>query len=89
MEERLTSKEIETSPEELCLQRAEAEFEKVCVAPLKKIDRNLASVKVSGRLFRFPSVLICVFDINLPFSGFTVPFNFIGFDSSHTTYCAE
>jgi len=60
MEERLTPKELETSPEELCLKRAEAEFEKVCVAPLKKIDRNLASVKVSGGLFCFTSVLISV-----------------------------
>jgi len=58
MEERLTPKEHETSPEELCLKRAEAEFEKVCVAPLKTIDRNLAFVKVSGRLFRVTSVLI-------------------------------
>jgi len=60
MEERLTPKELETCPEELCLKRAKAEFEKVCVAPLKQIDRNIASVKVSGGLFCFTSVLISV-----------------------------
>lgn len=89
MEERLTSRELEASPEELCLQRAEAEFENVCVAPLKKINRNLSSVKVSGGLSCFLSVLSSLLIFTFPFSGFTVSFNFIGFDPSHAKYRTE
>ncbi|KDR79395.1 hypothetical protein GALMADRAFT_137237 [Galerina marginata CBS 339.88] len=50
MEEHLTDEELEESNEDidrLCLQRADDEFQKLCVAPLEKIDQTLSYAKIS------------------------------------------
>jgi len=69
MEERLTSEELK-NPEvldNLCLQKAEAEFKHVCVDPLKKINPKIPYAKVSGEIFRFRGILISFIAYTFPF----------------------
>lgn len=61
MEENLTEEEMDMSDEdinELCLGRADAEFENLCVGPLKKINGSLRYAKISGLLTRIPSAFV-------------------------------
>ena len=51
MEENLSDGELEMSDDEisqLCLQKANAEFEKLCLEPLRKVDSKLIYSKTSG-----------------------------------------
>ena len=51
MEEELTDEELEENQDKidsLCRERANTEFEKLCIGPLKKVDRDLPSTETSG-----------------------------------------
>ena len=51
MEEYLSDGELDMSDDEigrLCLQKANAEFEKLCLEPLRKVDSKLIYAKTSG-----------------------------------------
>ena len=51
MEEDLSDEELDLSDDEigqLCLQRANAEFEELCLEPLRKVAPNLIYAKTSG-----------------------------------------
>ena len=51
MEEELTDEELEETKDKidsLCRERANTEFEKLCICPLKKVDRDLPSTGTSG-----------------------------------------
>ena len=51
MEEYLSDEELNLSDDEigqLCLQKASAEFEKLCLEPLRKVDSKLIYSKTSG-----------------------------------------
>jgi hypothetical protein len=51
MEENLTDEEMDMSDEDiskLCSQKADAEFETLCLEPLRKVDPRLEFAKTSG-----------------------------------------
>ena len=59
MEENLTDKEMDMSDDEvnkLCLQRADAEFERSCLEPLRKFASRLEYAKTSGMTDHMPRV---------------------------------
>jgi hypothetical protein len=54
MEQDLTNEEIdlpESVIDALCLERADAQFQEVCVGPLKRIEPTLAHVRSFGLIF--------------------------------------
>jgi hypothetical protein len=54
MEERLSGKEMEMPDEQvnqLCIQKAQAEFKKLCVDPLERLDPALHHATTSGSTF--------------------------------------
>jgi hypothetical protein len=59
MEENLTDKEMDMSDEDidkLCLQKADAEFETLCLEPLRKVAPQLEYAKTSGLANHIPRV---------------------------------
>jgi len=61
MEEHLTEEEMDMADEDidnLCLQRADAEFSNACVGPLEKMNRTLPYAKISGLIIHFLNVLL-------------------------------
>jgi len=82
MEENLTDDEMDMSNEDinsLCLQRADDEFKKLCVAPLEKINQTLPYAKISGLIPRIPSAFVILSDIYVILSsGSTIPIDFKG-----------
>ena len=59
MEENLTDEEMDMPDEDiskLCLQKADAEFEVLCLEPLRKVTPQLEYAKTSGLADRIPRV---------------------------------
>jgi len=89
MEEHLTDEEVDMSDEDidkLCLQKADAEFEMLCLEPLRKVAPQLEYAKTSGLPDHFTSVS-SPHDIYHLSSERCLPIYFGKSDRTHSNSC--